>query len=383
MTSSTRLTGARSRAVLLAVGILAGLAAGCKQAQPKAAALPPVAVTVAKARVESVPTNLQAIGAVQAVATVTVKTLVGGQLQAVLFKQGDEVRRGQVLFKIDPSPFEAALAQAEANLARDLATDSHNRIEAGRYADLAKQGIVSAEQNDQMQSAAAASHSVVSADQAAVQQAKLQLSYCTITSPIDGRTGSLLVQAGNTVQPNQTVLVTINQIKPIYVAFSVPEQYLQQLKQLNGEHPLEVHAQAQGNVTDETGHLSFINNAIDTTTGTIQLMATFTNPNERLWPGEYVNTKVTLGVQRDAVVVPSSAVQTGQDNQFIYVVTPQNTVENHTVKTSTTVNGVTVITQGVAAGDTVVVDGQLALFPGAKVAIKPAVGAGGAIEAEK
>lgn len=378
MTSSTRLS--------LAVGILAALLGGCKQAQPKAAALPPVSVTVAKAKVENVPTNLQAIGAVQAVATVTVKTLVGGQLQEVEFHQGDEVHKGQVLFKIDPSPFEAALAQAEANLARDLATDSHNKTEAGRYADLAKQGIVSAEQNDQMQSAASASHSVVSADRAAVEQAKLQLSYCTIISPIDGRTGSLLVQAGNTVQPNQTVLVTINQIKPIYVAFSVPEQYLQQLKQLNGAHPLEVHALAQGDAGDETGHLSFINNAIDTTTGTIQLMATFENRAERLWPGEYVNTKVTLGIETGAVVVPSSAVQTGQDNQFVYVVTPQSTVENHTVKTSTTVNGITVITEGVAAGDTVVVDGQLALFPGAKVAIKPPVGVGGtngAIEAEK
>jgi multidrug efflux system membrane fusion protein len=170
------------------------------------------------------------------------------------------------------------------------------------------------------------------------------------------------------------------------VAFSVPEQYLQQLKQLNGAHPLEVHALAQGDAGDETGHLSFINNAIDTTTGTIQLMATFENTAERLWPGEYVNTKVTLGIQTGAVVVPSSAVQTGQDNQFVYVVTPQSTVENHTVKTSTTVNGITVITEGVAAGDTVVVDGQLALFPGAKVAIKPPVGVGGtngAIEAEK
>lgn len=371
---------------LLALGILSALLAGCQQTKPKAAALLPVPVTVAKAKVEDVPTNLQAIGAVQAVATVSVKTLVGGQLQAVLFQQGEEVHKGQVLFKIDPSPFEAALAQAEANLARDLATDSHNRTEAGRYADLAKQGIVSAEQNDQMQSAAAASHSVVSADRAAVEQAKLQLSYCTITSPIDGRTGSLLVQAGNTVQPNQTVLVTINQIKPIYVAFSVPEQYLQQLKQLNGAHALEVHALAQGNGQDEVGHLSFINNAIDTTTGTIQLMATFANPSERLWPGEYVNAKVTLGVERDAVVVPSSAVQTGQDNQFVYVVTPANTVENHTVTTSTTVNGITVITQGVAAGDTVVVDGQLALFPGAKVAVKPPVGAGsrgGTVEAAK
>ncbi len=354
----------------MAVMAIAGLAAGCTQAKPKASALAPVAVTVARATSENVPTNLQAIGSVQAINTVSVKTLVGGQLQSVDFHQGDEVRNGQVLFQIDPQPFEAAMAQAQANLARDLATDSQNQIEARRYADLAKQGIVSAEQSEQLAATAAASKALVTADRAAVQAAKLQLSYCTITSPIDGRTGDLLVQAGNTVQPNTSVLVTINQIKPIYVAFSVPEQYLQEIKQVNALRALAVTAHAQGESDLEGGRLSFINNAIDATTGTIQLMATFENPKERLWPGEYVNTNLTLGVQRHATVVPASAVQNGQNNLYVYVLTSNNTVENRTVTTSTTFDGKTVITKGIEPGETVVTDGQLGLFPGAKVAIK-------------
>lgn len=354
-------------AVVLAA---AGVLIGCNQAKPKAAGLPPVAVTVARASTEDVPTNLQAIGAVQAINTVSVKTLVGGQLQSVEFHQGDEVHTGQVLFRIDPQPFQAALAQAQANLARDLATSNQDQVEAQRYADLAKQGIVSAEQSEQLVSTAAAAKALVTADRAAVQAAKLQLSYCTITSPINGRTGNLMVQAGNTVQPNTSILVTINQIKPIYVAFSVPEQYLQQIKQLNAANSLAVSAHAQGDNATESGRLTFINNAIDTTTGTIQLMATFNNPSERLWPGEYVNTNLTLGVTRDATVVPASAVQNGQNDLYVYILLPNHTVENRTVTTSITYNGQTVITKGVTPGETVVTDGQLGLFPGAKVSVK-------------
>lgn len=347
---------------------------GCSKAKPVAHTAQPVSVTVARAMTEDVPTNLQAIGSVQAVNTVSVKTLVGGQLQSVNFHQGDEVHVGQVLFRIDPQPFEAALAQAQANLARDLATNSQNQVEARRYADLAKQGIVSAEQSEQLASTAAASKALAAADRAAVQAAKLQLSYCTITAPINGRTGDLLVQAGNTVQPNTSVLVSINQIKPIYVSFAVPEQFLQQIKHLNGAHSLAVSAHAQGDNDLESGHLSFINNAIDTTTGTIQLMATFANPRERLWPGEYVNTNLTLDVQRNATVVPATAVQNGQNDLYVFVLNPNDTVENRTVTTSTTYDGKTVITSGVKPGETVITDGQLSLFPGAKVSVKPGDG---------
>lgn len=369
--------------LLLAVSAL--LFAGCRTAAPAAKALPPVPVTVARAATANVPTRLEAIGSVQPVNTVTVKSLVGGQLQSVGFQQGEEVHKGQVLFRIDPQPYTAALAQAQANLARDLANDAQARTEARRYSDLARQGIVSAEQNEQLQAAASADDSVVSADRAAVESAKLNLSYCTITSPIDGRTGSLLVQPGNVVQANATILVTINQISPIYVSFSVPEQYLLQVKSDNARSSLQVTAHGQGAADTEFGRLSFINNAIDNTTGTIQLMATFPNTSERLWPGEYVNTEVTLSISENAVVVPSTAVLTGQSDMYVYVLTNKNTVENRVVTPSITVNGMTVITKGILPGETVVTDGQLALFPGAKVAVSrgaPAPsGSGGMVQA--
>ncbi|HXR96502.1 MAG TPA: efflux RND transporter periplasmic adaptor subunit [Terriglobales bacterium] len=361
--------------------LLAALAlAGCKQAPPKPTELAPVPVTVARVTTANVPTRLQAIGSVQAVATVSVKSLVGGQLQSVGFSQGEDVHKGQVLFTIDPQPYKAALAQADANLARDLANDNQAQTEAKRYADLARQGIVSAEQSEQLQSTAAADDSVVTADRAAVETAKLNLSYCTITSPIDGRTGSLLVQAGNVIQPNATVMVTINQISPIYVSFSVPEQYLLELKRFNGEHPLTVVASAQGDASSETGSLSFINNSIDSSTGTIQLMGTFPNSGQRLWPGEYVNTEVTLSVTNNAVVVPTTAVLTGQNDMYVYVLNGDGAVESRPVTTSTALNGMTVVSKGLSPGETVVTDGQLALFNGAKVLIRdnkpPAAGGG-------
>lgn len=360
------------RAVLPLLAILAVLLGGCKQAQPKADALAAVPVTVARATSENVPTRLQAIGSVQAVATVSVKALVQGELKTVGFSQGDEVHKGQVLFTIDPEPYEAALAAAQANLARDTANNSQAQAEARRYGDLARQGIVSAEQNEQMQAAAAADGSVVRADKAAVDTAQLNLNYCTIAAPMDGRTGSLLVQPGNIIQPNTTILVTINQISPIYVSFSVPEQYFLELKTLNVGHGLTVHAQAQGDSRLDSGVLTFINNAIDNTTGTIQLMATFPNAAQHLWPGEYVNTDVTLGVQDNATVIPATAVLTGQNNMYVYVVTPQGTAQNRTVTTGGTQNGQTVIRTGVAPGETVVTDGQLSLYPGAKVQVQQA-----------
>jgi len=345
---------------------------GCNQAAPAPTARPPVPVTVARVATENVPTRLQAIGSVKAVATVSVKSLVGGQLRTVTFKQGDTVHKGQVLFTIDPQPYQATLAQAQANLARDMANNSQAQLEARRYADLAKQGIVSVEQNDQFQSVAAADASIVSADRAAVQSAQLNLSYCTITSPIDGRTGSLLVQAGNVVQANSTILVTINQISPIYVSFSVPEQYLLELMKFNTSQPLVVQAQAQGNPEVETGRLSFINNSIDSSTGTIELMATFPNSTQSLWPGEYVNADITLAIARNATVVPSTAVLTGDNDMYVYVLQPDETVKNRPVTIGTIMNGITVVTKGLAPGETVVTDGQLALSPGAKVTVKQA-----------
>ena len=242
--------------------LITGFAAGCKTGvvknQEGQTAVP---VTVAKALVQDVPVRLQAIGSVQTVSSVSIRALVSGELKSVGFHQGDRVHKGQVLFTIDPQPYEAALAQAQANLARDLANGSRAKAQALRYAELASQGVLSAEQNEQAQATAQADESVVRSDRAAVDTAKLNLSYCTITSPIDGRTGSLLLQPGNLVQPNTTVLVVINQIAPIYVSFSVPEQFLQPLKALGGRSATVLatvqNEQSQGAPMVENGHSFF------------------------------------------------------------------------------------------------------------------------------
>jgi multidrug efflux system membrane fusion protein len=347
--------------------------AGCTSSDAKKTeTLPPVPVTIAYAGVQDVPVRLEAIGSVQAISTVSIRSLVSGELKTVNFHQGDQVHKGQVLFTIDPQPYEAALAQAQANLARDMATARQAQSQAQRYADLAKQGIVSAEQNEQIQATAGADESLVRSDRAAVDTAKLNLSYCTIVAPLDGRAGGLLIQPGNLVQPNTTVLVTINQIAPIYVSFSVPEQFLLQLKEADRRKTTTVTAQAQGDPHTESGKLSFINNTIDNSTGTIQLMATFPNAGERLWPGEYVNTDITLSTLTHATVVPSTAILTGQNEKYVYVVMPNGTAQARDVKTSITTEGLTVLTSGISPGDKVVTDGQVSLSPGAKVLVRQA-----------
>lgn len=343
--------------------------AGCHKQQARVAPLPPVPVAVAQVATANVPTRIQAIGLAQAYSTVSVRSRVDGELQSAAFQQGDFVKKGQLLFTIDPRPFQAALAQANANLAKDLANYAEAKVEASRYAELAKAGVVSREQDDQMQAAAEALAASVQSDRAAVETAKLNLSYCTIASPVDGRTGSLLVQPGNVIQANTTVLVTINQIQPIYVEFAVPEQYLPELKEFMGRQQLVVHVHPQNDNHDDVGTLTFVDNAVDPTTGTIKLMGTFPNPARRLWPGEYLNAEVTLAVQANATVVPQAAVMTGQNTLYVYVITPQGRAENRPVETGVTENGVTVIQKGLQPGETVVTDGQLRLFPGAKVEI--------------
>lgn len=363
---------------LLLLPLISGFVVGCKTAatteQGKTSAVP---VAVAKALVQDVPVRLQAIGSVQTISSVSIRALVSGELKSVGFRQGDRVRKGQVLFTIDPQPYESALAQALANLTRDLANATRAKAQAQRYAELASLGVVSAEQNEQAQATAEADESVVRSDRAAVDAAKLNLSYCTITSPIDGRTGSLLIQPGNLVQPNSTVLVVINQIAPIYVSFAVPEQFLQPLKALDSKSATVLatiqNDQAQGTPMVESGTLSFINNAIDTATGTIQLMGTFPNVSERLWPSQFVNTEIVLSVLKAATVVPSAAVLTGQKGMYVYVVTPNETVESRSITSTISTNGLSVVTSGLKAGETVVIDGQVSLAPGAKVSIQKSV----------
>lgn len=342
--------------------------ASTPQPSPMAMAVP---VVVAKASQQNMPVQVNAIGNVLPYSNVTVQTLVDGEIQQAHFVEGEDVKKGQLLFSIDPRPFQAALHQAEANLARDQAQFQYAKTEARQYTELEKEGIVSQIQYQQYTSNADALEAAVRADQAAVENAKIQLSYCSIYSPINGRTGSLLVYPGNLVKSNTTNLVVINQITPIYVDFSVPEQYLPQIKQHQTRGRLRVLAYPTGKESDtSTGTLTFINNTVNNTTGTIELKGTFANRDRRLWPGQFVNVILDLTVQENATVVPSQAVQTGEKGMYVYVVKPDNTVEYRPVSVGISLSGVTQVEKGVTPGETVVTNGQLRLYPGAKVSFK-------------
>jgi membrane fusion protein, multidrug efflux system len=333
-----------------------------------------VPVTVAKVEQKNVPMQIRAIGNVLPVSTVAVRALVGGELTRVWFKEGDDVRRGQMLFTIDPRPYESALAQAQANLARDEANLKNAQAEAARYAELVKKDYVTKEEYDRYTSGEEAAKAVVAADRAAVQNSQLQLSYCNIASPIDGRTGTLMVHAGNIVRANDTTpLLVINQITPVYVQFSIPEAQLGALRAAGG-HGIPVAAAPQGGGAPiASGKLTFIDNAVDMTTGTIGLKAVFGNQDRALWPGQYVTVAVTLQNRPDAVVVPTQAVQTGQRGQYVYVVKADNSVEMRSVKVAEAVNQQTIVDSGVTPGEIVVTDGQLRLTPKSHVDVKNAL----------
>ncbi len=342
-----------------------------------------VPVTVATVEQKTVPLQLYAIGYVRTCATVAVKTQVGGELQRVHFQEGQEVRKGDLLFTIDPRPSEAQLKQAEANLARDQAQLENARREVRRYEELVKKDYVARQQYDQTRTTATALEATARADQAAVDNAKLQLSYCFIRSPIAGRTGNLLVHQGNIVKANDTTplgpgpsgsesvsvpLVTINQLSPIYVAFSVPEQHLPEIKKYMAAGRLQVDAIIPHDEGPPThGELTFIDNAVDPATGTIQLKATFPNYDKALWPEQFVNVVLTLAMQANVVLVPSQAVQTGQTGPYVFVVQPDLAVESRPVVVDREVGAETVVKEGLKPGEQVVTDGQLRLSPGAKV----------------
>lgn len=331
----------------------------------------PVPVTVAEASVRNMPIQLTAIGNVTAYSTVTIKSLVDGEIQRAYFTQGEDVKKGDLLFMIDPRPFQATLDQAKANLARDKAQAQNARQQVQRYRRLVQEGIISKDQFDTYKTNADATEAAVHADQAAVEQAKIQLSYCSIYSPVTGRTGTLLVNPGNLVKNNDTSLVVINQVTPIYVEFSVPEQYLEEIKSYQRHGRLRVLAGIpKSSAKPSVGQLSFINNAVDSSTGTIMLRATFPNGDRRLWPGQFVNVTLDLALQPHATVVPSQAVQTGQQGQYVYVVTPNHKTEIRPVEVGNTLDGMTVISRGIKPGETIVTNGQLRLYPGATVMVK-------------
>lgn len=352
--------------------LLALATGGCTQhvaARPDAPVIP---VMAAKAETKSMPVELREIGTGEAYSSVSIESQVAGIVSAVHYTQGQFVKKGDLLVSLDDRPFAAALEVVRANLSKDRANAQLASVEAERYENLFQSGVVAKEQYDQQVASAAAQKSAVQADEAAVKTAELNLSYCSIYAPIDGQTGSQLVFPGTVVKANDVpVLVVINRISPIYVGFSVPQQYLGQIKSYMKGEKLPVEATPSDNSPPEAGYLTFVNNTVDASTGTILLKGTFANRDRRLWPGEFVNAVLRLAEEKNATVVPSQAVMNGQDGDYLFVIKPDMTVEPRTVKVSRTVNGESVITAGgVKPGETVVTDGQLRLTAGTKVRIK-------------
>lgn len=332
----------------------------------------PVPVAVTTAQQKSVPLQISAVGTAEAFSTVQIHAQITGQLESVNFKEGDDVRQGQVLFTLDRRPLEAALQQAQANLARDTAQAANARSQAQRYQDLAQRGIATKEQVEQNATNATALDATVAADRAAVENARVQLQYATISAPISGRTGVLQVHAGNLVRANDaTPLVTINQVTPIYVTFGIPESLLPAFKRYMTAGTLHVEA-SPPNTGPATAHgkIGFVDNQVDPTTGQIKIKGTFPNTDRQLWPGEFVNVVVTLTTEANATVVPSMAVQTGQQGQYVFVVKPDQTVDLRNVSVERTVGSDSVIKTGLKPGDTVVTDGQLNLVAGSRITVK-------------
>lgn len=350
--------------------IAALLAGGC--AGKKAAPIPPVPVTVAQALVQPEPLSLNAIGFVEPIETVSVKAQVGGVINMVSFSEGQDVRVGQILFQIDPRPFQVALDAAQAQLARDKSQAVNAETQAKRYADLVKKDYVTQEQYDSVRTQAEMFRSTVRVDEAAVAQARLNLDYATIKAPISGRTGSLLVKRGNVVKANDAILVVINQINPIRVSFSIPGDQLPQVQKHAARGKLEVHVQASRDKSSSEvkGYLTFLDNTVDPQTGTVTLKAECPNKANSLWPGQFVETELVLTIEAAVLTVPTGAVVTGQDGTFVFIVGRNKTVSKRAVIVNRTLDSIMVIGKGLKAGDTVVTDGQMRLMPGAAVQIK-------------
>jgi multidrug efflux system membrane fusion protein len=365
-----------SRGVALILALVAGACSGAGAPQ----AAPPVPVVVESTERRTVPIQIRAIGNVESIETVSVKPQAGGEITAVHFREGADVRSGDLLFTIDPRPYEATLHQAEATLSRDEANARNARLEAERGKTLFDQGILAREQFDALHNSAEALDAAVRADRGSVEAARLALAYCTIRSPIDGRTGSLLVQRGNVVKAiDGGPLVVVNRIDPVYVSFSVPDKRLAEIRAALAARKLAVEARIPGDGgTPLEGELTFLDNAVDRSTGTLRLKGTFPNRERRLWPGQFVNVTLTLSARPNAVVVPTQAVQAGQAGMFVFVVKPDRTVEARPVVVGEDVDGHVVVEKGLEAGETVVTDGQIRLVPGARVELKPPVGAAAA-----
>jgi membrane fusion protein, multidrug efflux system len=427
------MTISRGVRVVLPVLVLATTAAcsggNAESKPPQPVRRPAVPVAVAAVERKEMPVQIQAIGTVEAYSVVSIKAQVGGELMRAHVKEGQDVRKGDLLFSIDPRTYEATLAQAQANLAkdqvqvqqaravlqrdiarvgqvranlvRDQAQATNAQSQERRYSGLLGKELVSREQYDQVkanaesltatlhadeaevrsaeetvradEAAIRSAEQTVRADEAAVENARLQLGYTTIRSPVTGRAGSLGMNEGNVVRAtgtNDSTLLVINQVEPIYVSFTVPQQRLAEIKRYMAEATLAVDAVPSGETGSVRGAVTFIDNAVDATTGTIRLKATFANHEKRLWPGQFANVALTLAVQPDALVVPSQALQTGQQGAFVFVVKPDGTVETRRVVTARTQGNETIVASGLQAGEQVVTDGQARLTGGAKVEVR-------------
>jgi multidrug efflux system membrane fusion protein len=320
------------------------------------------------------PLELRVIGTVEPSSNVAVRAQLTGELTSVNFKEGDDVREGQVLFELDRRPLDAALKQAQANLQRDLAQAANAEAQAARAVELSERGIATREQVDTARANSDALQGTVAADRAAVENAMVQLQYATIKAPISGRTGALMVHPGNLVRANDTTsLVLINQLTPINVTFAVPEAQLAMLKRYmaQGHVPVKVQAPNDDSSASE-GRITFVDNSVDQTTGTIRVKASFANTDHKLWPGQFVNVIMTLATDQNAIVVPTAAVQTGPDGSYVYVVKSDQTAEFKTVEVGRISGNEAVIAKGLTAGETVVTDGHLRLVPGSRVTVRTA-----------
>jgi multidrug efflux system membrane fusion protein len=371
-----------SRRVLIAGTVIVALVAGgvatyfstdsrAKEGRKAAKGPAPVTVTVAPALQESVPVRVQAIGNVEPYLTVAVKARVDGQIVAVNFREGEEVHKGDVLFRIDPRPFEAALRQAQANLLRDRAARDQARSQERRYQDLLEKNFVSKEAYAQIRTNAETAEATAKASEAALENARLNLEYCTIRSPLEGYVGKTLLQAGNLVRANDVnPLVVINQVRPIYVSFAVPEQKLPEIRRYQAQAALRVDAiLPDRGAAPIIGRLVFIDNAVDPSTGTIRLRAEFENRDAALWPGQFVNVNLRLYEQPDAIVVPSRAIQTGPQGQYVYVVGDDMLAQVRPITVQEVDGDRAIVGSGLAKGERVVTQGQLRLGPKTRVQI--------------
>lgn len=329
----------------------------------------PVSAVTAERR--DVPIQLPAIGNVEPYSSVTVKSQVEGQLSQVHFEEGQQVSKGQLLFTVDPRPYEAAVQQAEANLARDRAEAENAGVEAKRQAQLIKNGFTSRNEYDAVATKAAALEAAAKADEALLETVKLRLQYCYIHSPIDGRIGAVVVHEGNVIKVNETTLAVVNQLRPIFVTFAVPEKHLSEIRGRSTQAQLHVEVQPEGEgVPAVAGELSFIDNAVDSKTGTVTLKAIFANQDESLWPGQFVNVRLTLQTLPGAVVIPFAAVQDGQEGQYVFVITAEQTVDVRPVRIGPLFGANAVIANGLEAGERVVTEGQVRLAAGVRVEVK-------------